>query len=50
LDLRIEAEDQHHAEVKQHKEVQLLVNHFCESRIFDFASDKLSGHAVIDLY
>ncbi|KAF8238486.1 hypothetical protein L208DRAFT_1375159 [Tricholoma matsutake] len=36
LDLGIEAEDQHHAEVKQHKDVQLLVNHFGESRISDF--------------
>jgi hypothetical protein len=50
LDLGIEADDQHHAEVKQHKDMQLLVNHLHESKIFDFASDRLSEHAVIDLY
>jgi hypothetical protein len=50
LDLGIEADDQHHAEVKQHKDVQLLVDHLCQSKIFDFSSDRLSEHAVIDLY
>lgn len=49
-DLGIKADDQHHAEVKQHKDVQLLVDHLCESKFFDFCSDKLSDYAVIDLY
>jgi hypothetical protein len=49
-DLEIAANAQHHAKVKQHKYVQLLVDHLCESNIFDFSSDKLSDHAVIDLY
>jgi hypothetical protein len=50
LDLGLEADDQHHAEVKQHKDVQLLVDHLCDSKTFDFSVDKLSEHPVIDLY
>jgi hypothetical protein len=50
LDLGLKADDQHHAEVKQHKDVQLLVDHLCDSKTFDFSADKLSEHPVIDLY
>ncbi|KAJ7624216.1 hypothetical protein DFH06DRAFT_1087495 [Mycena polygramma] len=49
-DLGVHDEDQHHAHVRQHKDVLLLLEHFCTAKIFDFAQDKLSNHTVIDLY
>ncbi|KAJ7769808.1 hypothetical protein B0H16DRAFT_1776625, partial [Mycena metata] len=49
-DLGVHDEDQHHAHVRQHKDVVLLLEHFCTSKIFDFSQDKASNHSVIDLY
>lgn len=49
-DLEVEDEDQHHAKVWQHKDVALLLDHLCNSHIFDFSQDKLSNHTVADLY
>ncbi|KAF8964882.1 hypothetical protein BDZ97DRAFT_1806411 [Flammula alnicola] len=49
-DLGIEDQNQHHAKVSQHKDAEILVNHFVKNGIFDFSKDKKSEHAVIDLY
>ncbi|KAJ7642940.1 hypothetical protein B0H17DRAFT_1130126 [Mycena rosella] len=49
-DLGVSDEDQHHAKVKQHKEVTLLLDHLCKSKIFDFTHDKLTNHTMVDLY
>ncbi|KAJ7213112.1 hypothetical protein GGX14DRAFT_534293 [Mycena pura] len=49
-DLGVNDEDQHHAHVRQHKDVILLLEHLSESNIFDFSRDKSSDHTVIDLY
>ncbi|KAJ7684985.1 hypothetical protein DFH06DRAFT_1313354 [Mycena polygramma] len=49
-DLGVNDEDQHHAHVQQHKDVILLLQHLCVTKIFDFAQDKSSDHSVIDLY
>ncbi|KAJ7726144.1 hypothetical protein DFH07DRAFT_782810 [Mycena maculata] len=49
-DLGVEDEDQHHAKVRQHKDVGLLLDHLCTSKIFDFQHDKASNHTVVDLY
>ncbi|KAJ7715541.1 hypothetical protein B0H16DRAFT_1255064, partial [Mycena metata] len=49
-DLGVNDEDQHHAHVQQHKDVELLLEHLCKSRIFDFNQDKSSNHNDIDLY
>lgn len=43
-------EDQHHAHVRQHQDVILLLEHLSKSNIFDFSQDKSSNHTVIDLY
>ncbi|KAJ6631799.1 hypothetical protein B0H10DRAFT_1770811, partial [Mycena sp. CBHHK59/15] len=49
-DLGVEDEDQHHAKVRQHKDVDLLLDHLCNSKIFDFSQDIVSNHSVVDLY
>ncbi|KAJ7854783.1 hypothetical protein B0H13DRAFT_2254728 [Mycena leptocephala] len=49
-DLGVNDEDQHHAHVRQRKDVALLLDHLCTSKIFDFSQDKSSNHTVIDLY
>ncbi|KAJ7064236.1 hypothetical protein C8F01DRAFT_1209388 [Mycena amicta] len=49
-DLGVNDEDQHHAHVQQHKDVGLLLDHLCKSKIFDFSQDKASNHTVVDLY
>ena len=48
--LGIEADDQHHTVVKQHKDVQPLVDHLCQFKFFDFSGNRLSEHGVINLY
>ncbi|KAJ7741731.1 hypothetical protein B0H16DRAFT_1323624, partial [Mycena metata] len=49
-DLGVYVEDQHHAHVQQHKDVELLLDHLCKSKIFEFDQDKVSDHNVVDLY
>ncbi|KAJ7802254.1 hypothetical protein B0H14DRAFT_3092260 [Mycena olivaceomarginata] len=49
-DLGVNDEDQHHAHVRQHQDVTLLLEHLSRSNIFDFSQDKTSNHTVIDLY
>lgn len=49
-DLGVNDEDQHHAHVRQHKDVILLLEHLCKHKIFDFSQDKVSDHTVVDLY
>ncbi|KAJ7156078.1 hypothetical protein C8R43DRAFT_1096270 [Mycena crocata] len=49
-DLGVEDENQHHTKISQHKDVALLLDHFCSSKIFDFTQDKRTDHMMIDLY
>ncbi|KAJ6612480.1 hypothetical protein B0H10DRAFT_1807499, partial [Mycena sp. CBHHK59/15] len=49
-DLGVSDEDQHHAKVKQHKDIMILLNHLCQFNIFDFLQDKLTEHTMVDLY
>jgi hypothetical protein len=49
IDLGVEAEIQHHVEVRQHKDVFLVLDHLCAVTAFDFTNDTQSEHAVIDL-
>ncbi|KAJ7356531.1 hypothetical protein DFH08DRAFT_688215 [Mycena albidolilacea] len=46
----VEDENQHHTKVSQHKDIALLLEHFCKSNIFDFTKDKTSDHTSVDLY
>ncbi|KAF8231197.1 hypothetical protein L208DRAFT_1378252 [Tricholoma matsutake] len=43
-ELGVEADNQHHAEVRQHKDVQLLLNVLCAAKIFDFSADRKHGN------
>jgi hypothetical protein len=49
-DLGVEEINQHHAKVRQHTDVHLLLDHLIKAKIFQFAEDKASDHAVVDLY
>ncbi|KAJ7626744.1 hypothetical protein B0H17DRAFT_1188009 [Mycena rosella] len=49
-DLGVLDEDQHHAKVKQHKDIMILLDHLCQFNIFDFLQDKLTEHTMVDLY
>ncbi|KAF8178739.1 hypothetical protein BJ912DRAFT_1033225 [Pholiota molesta] len=49
-DLNIEHQNQQHVHVSQHRDIELLVKHFIKEKIFDFESDVLSEHPVVDLY
>lgn len=49
-ELGVEATNQHHAKVRQHKDVEMLAHHLWKNGVFNFASDKPSEHAVVDLY
>ncbi|KAJ7689930.1 hypothetical protein B0H17DRAFT_1134645 [Mycena rosella] len=49
-ELGIDIENKHHAKVRQDKDVQILLKHLCNEKIFDFTADVPSEHAVIDLY
>ncbi|KAJ7671738.1 hypothetical protein B0H17DRAFT_948196 [Mycena rosella] len=49
-DLGVLDEDQHHAKVKQHKDIILLLDHLCKFKIFDFSQDKVTDHTMVDLY
>lgn len=49
-ELGVDDLNQHHAKVKQHKDIQLLTEHFCSTHTFDFPNDKPSTNAVVDLY
>ncbi|KAJ7689904.1 hypothetical protein B0H17DRAFT_1160054 [Mycena rosella] len=49
-DLGVSDEDQHHAKVKQHKYIILLLDHLCKFKIFDFSQDKVTDHTMVDLY
>lgn len=50
LDLGVEAQNQHHAHVRQHKDVGIITDHLTKANIFRFSKDKHSEHAVVDLY
>ncbi|KAF7968891.1 hypothetical protein HWV62_28926 [Athelia sp. TMB] len=45
-----EAVNQHHAHVRQTKDVEILVAHFKKANVFNFAHDSTSKHTVTDLY
>jgi hypothetical protein len=49
-ELGVEQQNQVHSEVAQHKDVEILVKHLTKHKVFDFQADKLSKHAVADLY
>jgi hypothetical protein len=49
-DIGVEALNQHHAAVRQHKDVELLVKHLTKNKVFQFSKDQHSEHLVIDLY
>ncbi|EDR06303.1 uncharacterized protein LACBIDRAFT_300405 [Laccaria bicolor S238N-H82] len=49
-DLGIEKINQEHAKVLQHKDIEIVAKVFHKAKIFDFAADKPSKHAVVDLY
>lgn len=49
-ELGVDDLNQHHAKVKQHKDIQLLVQHLRLAHTFDFAKDKVSHQTVVDLY
>lgn len=49
-DLGIEHQNQKHKEVSQHRDIEILVKHFIQEKIFVFAADKSSQHTVTDLY
>lgn len=49
-DLGTEYQNQKHTHVSQHKDVEILVKHLVKKNVFEFQSDKLSEHAVIDLF
>ncbi|KAF8128811.1 hypothetical protein K438DRAFT_1645168 [Mycena galopus ATCC 62051] len=50
VELGVDIENKHHADVRQDKDVGLLLKHRCAEKIFNFAADIPSEHAVIDLY
>ncbi|KAK7007163.1 hypothetical protein R3P38DRAFT_3212828 [Favolaschia claudopus] len=49
-DLGVEEVNQHHAKVRQHKDVEILTGYFTSSDLFEFNKDKVSEQTVIDLY
>ncbi|KAJ7667161.1 hypothetical protein B0H17DRAFT_1162454 [Mycena rosella] len=49
-DLGVSDEDQHHAKVKQHKDIMILLDHLCQFNIFNFLQYKLTEHTMVDLY
>jgi hypothetical protein len=49
-DLGVEELNQHHAKVRQHKDIHILLDHLVEGKIFQFCEDKVSDHALVDLY
>ncbi|KAK7015673.1 hypothetical protein R3P38DRAFT_3321577 [Favolaschia claudopus] len=51
-DLGVEDVNQHHAKVRQHKDVEILTAHFTSSKLnlFVFTRDKISEQTVVDLY
>ncbi|KAJ7246764.1 hypothetical protein C8J57DRAFT_1674982 [Mycena rebaudengoi] len=49
-DMGVEDENQHHSKVSQQKDVALLLEHLCDTNIFDFSLDKSSNHTKVDLY
>ncbi|KAJ7679454.1 hypothetical protein DFH06DRAFT_974581 [Mycena polygramma] len=50
IELGVDIENKHHTKVRQDKDVGILLKHLCTEKIFDFAADTRSQHAVIDLY
>ena len=49
-DLGVEQQNQRHADVLQHRDVQIVTAHLLKTKIFDFHHDKPSTHTVVDLY
>ncbi|KAG6819049.1 hypothetical protein H0H93_015957 [Arthromyces matolae] len=49
-ELGVEYQNQRHAEVGQRKDIEIIVEHLTKHAIFNFEEDKLSNHAVIDLF
>ena len=49
-DIGVEALNQHHAAVRQHNDVELMVKHLTKNKVFQFSKDQHSDHALIDLY
>ncbi|KAF8168390.1 hypothetical protein B0H34DRAFT_645973 [Crassisporium funariophilum] len=49
-DLGVQLQNQHHAHVQQHCDVQLVANHLSTHHVFNFALDSPSSHSVVDLF
>jgi hypothetical protein len=49
-DMGVDAINQHHANVRQQKDIEILVGHLNKANIFRFSLDRQSEHAVIDVY
>ncbi|KAI0313721.1 hypothetical protein OF83DRAFT_1209478 [Amylostereum chailletii] len=49
-ELGVQSIKEHHAEVKQQKDVQILVKHFDRMKVFRWLEDQPSEHTVVDLY
>lgn len=49
-EMGVEEQNQKHSHVQQHKDVQALVHHFLQHKIFDFRSDVATERTVTDLY
>jgi len=49
-EMGVEEQNQKHSHVQQHKDVQALVHHFLQHKVFDFRSDVATERTVTDLY
>ncbi|KAF5335323.1 hypothetical protein D9611_011724 [Ephemerocybe angulata] len=49
-DLGVQLQNQHHAHVQQHRDVQLVADHLSTHHVFNFALDSPSSHSVVDLF
>jgi hypothetical protein len=49
-DLHIDEINEHHAKVRQHKDVELIVAHSLAANLFDFSKDTASENTFIDQY
>jgi hypothetical protein len=49
-DVGVDEINQHHVNVRQHKDIKILVGHLNKANIFHFALDRQSNHSVLDLY
>ncbi|KAI0314793.1 hypothetical protein OF83DRAFT_1063183 [Amylostereum chailletii] len=49
-ELGVQDINEHHAEVKLQKDVQILVKHLDRAKVFRWSEDQSSKHTVVDLY